>query len=120
MNWYVKAPYAVRRAFQSKMTKRFDLSNFAATSALIAGFMGVPFLPVRGNIGTDILKHNPVDLTVVKDPFTGEEITVVRAWNADVAVIHAQVADTLGNVMSAGALVGLLMNSGPWARNAGS
>lgn len=102
MNWYVKAPYAIRRAFQSKATKRFDVSNFAATSALIAGFMGVPFLPVRGNIGTDMLKNNPTDLTVVKDPFTGEEITVVRAWRADVAVIHAQVADRLGNVMSWG------------------
>ena len=102
MNWYVKAPYAIRRAFQSKTTKRYDVSNFGATSALMAGFLGVPFLPVRGNIGTDMLKHNPTDLTVVKDPFTGEEITVVRAWRADVAIIHAQVADKLGNVMAWG------------------
>jgi len=102
MNWYVKAPYAIRRAFQSKVTTRYDVSNFAATSALIAGFLGVPFLPVRGNIGTDMVKYNPTDLTVVKDPFSGEEITAVRAWRADVAIIHAQVADRLGNVMSWG------------------
>ncbi len=102
MNWYVKAVYAVRRAFQSKAVKRFDISNFGAYSALMAGFLGVPFLPVHGNIGTDMMKYNPTDLSVVKDPFTGEEITAVRAWRADVAVIHAQVADTLGNVMSWG------------------
>lgn len=102
MNWYVKAPYAIRRAFQSKVLKRFDVSNFAATSAMIAGFLGVPFIPVRGNIGTDMLKNNPTDLQVVKDPFSDEEITVVRAWRADVAVVHAQVADTLGNIMSWG------------------
>lgn len=102
MNWYVKAPYAIRRAFQSKELKRYDVSNFAATSALIGGFLGVPFVPVRGNIGTDMLKLNPTDLQVMKDPFTGEEITVVRSWQADVAIIHAQVADRLGNVMSWG------------------
>ena len=102
MNWYVKAVYAVRRAFQAKTVKRFDVSNFGATSALMAGFLGVPFLPVHGNIGADMLKYNPTDLTVVKDPFTGKEITAVRAWRADVAVIHAQVADNLGNVMSWG------------------
>jgi glutaconate CoA-transferase subunit A len=102
MNWYVKAPYAIRRAFQSGATKRFDVSNFAATSALIGGFLGVPFMPVRGNIGSDMMKYNPTDLATMKDPFTGEEITVVRSWRADVAVIHAQVADRLGNVMSWG------------------
>lgn len=100
MNWYVKAPYAIRRAFQAKTLKRYDVSNFGATSALIAGFLGVPFLPVRGNIGTDMPKYNPTDLRVIEDPFTGEQITVVRAWRADVAIIHAQVADRLGNVMS--------------------
>jgi glutaconate CoA-transferase subunit A len=99
MNWYVKAPYAIRRAFQAKQLERYDLSNFGATSAMVAGFLGVPFLPVRGNVGTDIIKHNTRDLKVIEDPFTGEPITIVRAWRADVAIIHAQVADRLGNVM---------------------
>ena len=102
MNWYVKATYAIRRSFNSGELKRFDLSNFGATSALIAGFLGIPFIPVRGNIGTDILKYNTTDAKVISDPFTGEDITVVRAWRADVAIIHAQVADTLGNVVSWG------------------
>ncbi len=102
MNWYVKAPYAVRRAFQSGEVKRFDLSNFGATSAMMAGFLGIPFIPVRGNIGTDILKHNPGDAKVIEDPFTGDDITIVRAWRADVAIIHAQKVDTLGNVVTWG------------------
>jgi len=102
MNWYVKAPYAIRRAVQSKEIKRYDLSNFGATSAMIAGFLGIPFIPVRGNIGTDIIKHNPTDLKVIADPFTGEQITVVRAWRADVAIIHAQKADYFGNVITWG------------------
>ncbi|HEX7534332.1 MAG TPA: CoA-transferase, partial [Syntrophales bacterium] len=40
MNWYVKAPYAVRRAFNEGKVKRYDISNFGATTAMIAGFMG--------------------------------------------------------------------------------
>ena len=84
MNWYVKASYAMRRAFQAEEIQRFDLSNFSATSALLAGFLGVPFVPVRGNIGTDIVKYNTSDLKVIEDPFTGEKITVARAWRADV------------------------------------
>lgn len=102
MNWYVKAPYAIRRAFQTGQTKRFDVSNFAATSAMIAGFLGIPFIPVRGNIGTDMVKYNPTDLKVIEDPFSGEKITAVRSWRADVAIIHAQRADTLGNVVTWG------------------
>lgn len=102
MNWYVKAPYAIRRAVQNKQVKRYDLSNFGATSAMIAGFLGVPFIPVRGNIGTDIIKHNPKDLKVIADPFSGEPIAVVRAWRADVAIIHAQKADYFGNVVAWG------------------
>lgn len=102
MNWYVKAPYAIRRAFQSGALKRYDVSNFGATSALIAGFLGIPFIPVRGNIGTTILENNPTDLKVVEDPFTGEKITAVRAWRADVAIIHAQQVDRLGNVVTWG------------------
>lgn len=100
MNWYVKAPYAIRRAFQAGEIQRFDLSNFSATSALLAGFLGIPFVPVRGNIGTDIVEHNTHDLKVMEDPFTGEKITVARAWRADVAIIHAQQVDPLGNVIA--------------------
>lgn len=102
MNWYVKAPYAIRRAFQAGEIKRYDISNFGATSALLAGYLGIPFIPVRGNIGTDILKYNQEDLRIVEDPFTGEKITAVRAWRADIALIHAQKADPLGNVVAWG------------------
>lgn len=98
----MKAPYAIRRAFNQGNLKRYDISNFGATSAIIAGFLGVPFIPIRGNIGTSMFQNNKMDLRLMGDPFTGEKITVVRAWRADVVVIHAQKADRLGNVVSYG------------------
>jgi glutaconate CoA-transferase subunit A len=102
MNWYVKAVYSMRRAYQRGHLKRYDISNFGATTAMIAGFMGVPFIPIKGNIGTDMMKYNKADLREIDDPFTGEKATVVRAWRADVAIIHAQKADRLGNVAAWG------------------
>ena len=100
MNWYVKAVYAMRRAFQRGHLKRYDISNFGATTAMIAGFMGVPFMPIKGNTGCDMMQNNKADLRIIDDPFTGEKTTVVRAWRADVAIIHAQKADRLGNVVA--------------------
>ncbi len=102
MNWYVKAPYAVRRAFNKGHLKRYDISNFGATTAMMAGFMGIPFMPILGNVGSDMQRHNPTDLRIIDDPFTGKKVNVVRAWRADVAIIHAQKADRLGNVISYG------------------
>jgi glutaconate CoA-transferase, subunit A len=102
MNWYVKAPYAVRRAFNEGKLKRYDISNFGATTAMMAGFMGIPFMPILGNIGSDMQKYNTDDLRIIEDPFTGKKVNVVRAWRADVAIIHAQKADRLGNVISYG------------------
>jgi len=102
MNWFARGSHGIRRAFQQEALKRYDLSNFAATSALMAGFFGIPFMAVRGNIGTDLVKYNQQDLRVIDDPFTGEKITLVRSWRADVGIIHAQRADPAGNIVSWG------------------
>ncbi len=102
MNWCAKGSHGIRRAFQDETVKRHDLSNFAATSALLGGFLGIPFMAVRGNIGTDLVRYNQDDLRVVNDPFTGEQITLVRSWRADVGIIHAQRADSSGNIISWG------------------
>jgi len=60
--------------------------------------MGVPYVPVLGLVGTDILKRRD-DMTVAVDPFDGRTLTVVaKAMLPDVAVFHAHKADRQGNV----------------------
>lgn len=62
--------------------------------------MGVPFLPVRGLLGTDYLRVRP-DFKVISNPYNADEqIVVVPAIRPDVAVFHAYQADTLGNVVA--------------------
>jgi glutaconate CoA-transferase subunit A len=60
--------------------------------------MGVPYVPVVGLVGTDLLKRRD-DMVIAVDPFDGKTKTVVaKALRPDVAVFHAQTADRHGNV----------------------
>ena len=60
--------------------------------------MGVPYVPVVGLVGTDLLKRRD-DMVIAVDPFDGKTRTVVaKALRPDVAVFHAQKADRQGNV----------------------
>lgn len=61
-----------------------------------AGASGLPFGILHGYIGTDLREHTSV--ATVVSPFDGQEVAAVPAINPDVAVIHAQQADRLGNV----------------------
>ncbi len=96
-----------------------DYSNYQMTLRFSAGAMGVPFLPVRSGMGTDIVKRWGFDaemrcrdarlpnqkLVLLDNPFTDgtpEPIVLVPAINPDVTVIHAQQADTQGTVRIAG------------------
>jgi glutaconate CoA-transferase subunit A len=60
--------------------------------------MGVPYVPIVGLVGTDILKRRD-DMIIAVDPFDGKTKSVVaKALRPDVAIIHAQTADRYGNV----------------------
>lgn len=60
--------------------------------------MGIPFMPVRGIIGTDYLQIRP-DFKVIDNPYGEDKIVVVPAIVPEVALIHAKKADLQGNVL---------------------
>jgi glutaconate CoA-transferase subunit A len=76
-----------------------DATCPAVHTALQAAEKGVPFLPLRGMIGTDLLAQRP-DWKVVDNPFadTPDPIVLVPALAPDLALIHAAMADRHGNV----------------------
>lgn len=76
-----------------------DATCPAIHSALQAAEKGVPFMPLRGVLGSDILAHRP-DWKVVPNPFAeGEDpILLVPAIRPDIAAFHAVMADEAGNV----------------------
>lgn len=70
----------------------------AIHSGLQAAEKGIPFMPVRGIIGSDLLTHRD-DWTTGTDPFGEEDgpIVMVKAIRPDFTLIHAPLADRHGN-----------------------
>jgi len=76
---------------------RFDeWSHMAMGMRFRAGAMGVPFMPIRSMLGSDVGKQRP-EAIEFDCPFTGEKLLLVPALNPDVALIHVQRCDAYGN-----------------------
>src|ERR1700733_2452641 len=76
---------------------RYDeWSHMAVGMRFRAGAMGVPFMPIRSMLGSDVLKQRP-EAIEMSCPFTQEKVLLVPALNPDVALIHVQRADAFGN-----------------------
>lgn len=71
----------------------------ALHSQLQATEKGVPFMPLRGVIGSDIAAHRP-DWQVIDSPFGNapDPVLLLPAVKLDVALFHAPFADRYGNV----------------------
>ena len=75
-----------------------DATCPALHAAFQAAEKGVPFMPLRGLLGTDVLKQRP-DWKVIDNPFgNGDPIVLLPAIRPDVALMHAPMADRHGNV----------------------
>ncbi|BBK37205.1 CoA synthetase [Allostella sp. ATCC 35155] len=79
--------------------KFVDSTCPAIHAALQASEKGLPFMPLRGILGSDILANRP-DWKVIDNPFAEEKdpIVLLPAIRPDFAVFHARWADRQGNV----------------------
>jgi glutaconate CoA-transferase subunit A len=76
---------------------RYDeWSHLAMGMRFRAGAMGVPFIPIRSMLGSDVLALRPEAKEMIC-PFTNEKLLLVPALNPDVALIHVQRCDPYGN-----------------------
>ncbi|MDP2644510.1 MAG: CoA-transferase [Desulfobacterales bacterium] len=88
-----------------KMEKegRLDIENwslYALEQRLMAGAMGVGFMPTKSLMGTSLGEENHEAFTVIPDPFdAGKKIGCVKALVPDVSILHGCVADHEGNVI---------------------
>jgi glutaconate CoA-transferase subunit A len=75
-----------------------DATCPALHAAFQAAEKGVPFMPLRGLIGSDVLARRS-DWKVVNNPFADDDpIVLLPAINPDIALFHAAMADREGNV----------------------
>lgn len=87
------------RAVTEGSVRILDATCPAVHAGLLAAQKGVPFLPIRGLIGSDVLANRP-DWRVIDNPFAegDDPIVAIPAIVPDVAIFHAPAADRAGNV----------------------
>lgn len=86
------------KAVKAGTLKVLDATCPAVYAGLNAGAKGQPFAPLRGLIGSDLMRHR-ADYRIIDNPYLpGDRIAVVPAINTDVAILHASMADAEGNV----------------------
>ena len=77
-----------------------DATCPAIHAGLQAAQKGIPFMPLRGVLGSDLVSHRD-DWKVIDNPFAeaaGDPILLLPAIRPDVALFHAPRADRHGNV----------------------
>jgi glutaconate CoA-transferase, subunit A len=106
-----------RLAVQRGQIEWEDYSNFSMVARFTAGAMGIPFMPIRSLMGSDVLslqaldpgqraadaRTSPKKLHVMDSPFDPHDrVVLVPAIHTDVAVLHVQKATAQGIVRMEG------------------
>ena len=83
---------------QASLTLK-DSTCPAIVSGIQAAEKGVPFLPMRGLLGSDLLKYRD-DYVVIDNPMAddADPIVLIPAIKPDIALFHAPMADRFGNI----------------------
>ncbi|MCX7858259.1 MAG: CoA transferase subunit A [Deltaproteobacteria bacterium] len=109
------APTCVRfrKAIERGEIEFEDYSNYQMSLRFLAGALGIPFIPTKSGLGSDILTKEGFSpqtrreknvarkkLVVLQNPFTEEEdpIVLLPALTPDVTILHAQYVGEDGTV----------------------
>ena len=89
------------RAVKTGAIRIKDATCPAIYAGLQAAQKGLPFMPLRGIIGSDLLAYRD-DWRIIDNPFAPsdaeDKIVAIAAIQPDVALFHAPMADRFGNV----------------------
>ncbi|MBV0902904.1 CoA transferase subunit A [Haloarcula salina] len=88
--------YNFRRAVEDGGLSVENHSNFSIALSLKAGAMGVPYLPTRSLLGSDIFEEND-RFREAEDPYSGDRLALVPAIRPDWTVVHVQRASPYGD-----------------------
>lgn len=86
----------MRHHVEHGLARYDEWSHLAIGMRWRAGAMGVPFLPMRSMLGSDVLKMRS-EARVMHCPFTDEQVVLIPALNPNVAIIHVHRCDIYGN-----------------------
>jgi glutaconate CoA-transferase, subunit A len=91
--------YAISHAVAAGSLRTEEYSSLAMTLRYHAGALGLPFIPSRSLLGSDLLAPL-IEIGAARmgeDPFSGRPVVLLPPLRPDVAVLHVDVADESGN-----------------------
>lgn len=93
----------VQRAIASGAVEIENWSQWTIVARLMAGALGVPFMPTRSLHGSGMAtEHQGAGFAMAPNPFgTHEDVPVVAALTPDLAILQGVAADPWGNVVMA-------------------
>jgi glutaconate CoA-transferase subunit A len=98
--------HAVRRRVEGREAEPLELeeySHFGMICRYVAGAANLPFFPIRSYAESDLPKANP-RIVPIDSPYGDETIYAVPPLNPNVAIVHAQRADSQGDTQIWGVL----------------
>jgi glutaconate CoA-transferase, subunit A len=98
--------HCYRRAVEQSIPRAIvteEHSNFSIGLALLAASLGVPYIPTRSLLGSDLPRQNPTFRQQLS-PLDGSPLLLVPAVQPDVTIIHVQRSDVDGNTHLWGSL----------------
>lgn len=91
-----------KRAIDAGEVEIENWSQWTLVARLMAGAMGLPFMPTRSLAGSAMsTEHVGARYATVADPFSGKPTGVVAALIPDIAFVQGVAGDTNGNVLMA-------------------
>jgi glutaconate CoA-transferase subunit A len=100
--------YGLARCYRRSLEKGIphkieveEYTNLSLPMMLMAGAMGMPFVPVKDMVGTDLMNVRGFmgdgKYRMITSPFDGSPVLLVPALRPDVGILHVQQADEEGN-----------------------
>lgn len=91
-----------QRAYRDRRVIFENWSLLSLQQRLMAGAMGVAFMPTRSLSGSTMALENKESFVRIKDPFdTGEQVGLAKSLTPDLSIVHGCAADRDGNIILA-------------------
>jgi glutaconate CoA-transferase subunit A len=100
--------HCIRRAIEKGIPNPIEIeeySHFGMVGRYIAAAAGLPFYPLKSYYGSDLVKNNS-QIRFLDNPYGTDQVAVVPALHPDLAILHAQRCDLMGNTQLWG-LIGM-------------
>jgi Coenzyme A transferase len=97
----MKPVRVVQRAYAEGELEIENWSLYTLVQRLMAGALGVGFMPTKSITGSSMAEENKGSFLVIEDPFeNGKKLGLVKALNPDLSLVHGWVADCYGNTIT--------------------